>query len=287
VIQSDNKTAQAKNSVVSTFLAFLVAMGYFSTATLNFLVVGHTHEDVDRLFAMISLLVLRPKNWEARADMVKLITEAFRPMSTPKKEELIVEEVEHIRDFDIWLGGLGIQLHNAFVTRNGREASHAFTYKVRSDLTMAGVNSIPRRRQRIEQREEDVFAIVKGRMHMATTQPPVLALPHCLLSGVQGRQLPQVKQAWNMPVYRKKELEKLAERLDARSDEPCPKAADCIRKLLETPAAPPETAPVFEWLSQPARAREPVAKTSNQYSEHLPDTAWRLLASFRRSAVQA
>ena len=64
VIQSDNTTSQAKNSVVSVFLAYLVAKGYFSSATLNFLTVGHTHEDVDRLFAMIILLVLRPKLWE-------------------------------------------------------------------------------------------------------------------------------------------------------------------------------------------------------------------------------
>ena len=60
VIQSDNTTAQAQNFVVSVFLAYLVAKGYFSSATLNFLTVGHRHEDVDRLFAMILLLVCGP-----------------------------------------------------------------------------------------------------------------------------------------------------------------------------------------------------------------------------------
>ena len=43
VIQSDNTTAQAKNNVVSLFLAYLVARGKFLTATINFLTVGHTH----------------------------------------------------------------------------------------------------------------------------------------------------------------------------------------------------------------------------------------------------
>ena len=48
VIQSDNTTAQAKNSLVGQLLATLMASGKFETCTLNFLEVGHTHEDVDR-----------------------------------------------------------------------------------------------------------------------------------------------------------------------------------------------------------------------------------------------
>ena len=47
-IQSDNTTAQAKNSLVGQFLAHLVAAGHFDTCTLNFLPVGHTHEDIKR-----------------------------------------------------------------------------------------------------------------------------------------------------------------------------------------------------------------------------------------------
>lgn len=51
VIQSDNTVAQAKNQHVMLFLAWLVHKRYFMTATLNFMVVGHTHEDVGNRFA--------------------------------------------------------------------------------------------------------------------------------------------------------------------------------------------------------------------------------------------
>ena len=195
VIQSDNTTSQAKNSVVSVFLAYLVAKGYFSSATLNFLTVGHTHEDVDRLFAMILLLVLRPKLWETPEEMNALIEEALRPLTEAKKEELIVEEVRHIRDFDTWLGSMGVHLYNAFVTRRGIEASHAFTYKQRADLSAAEVDNMPRRRKRFDEHQEDVFAIVKGRMHMTKTQPPVLAVPHCLLALIPGKEPRDMKGA--------------------------------------------------------------------------------------------
>ena len=286
VIQSDNTTAQAKNSVVSVFLAYLVAMGYFTTATLNFLTVGHTHEDVDRLFAMILLLVLRPKLWETPEEMNALIEEALRPLSQGKKEELIVQEVQHIRDFDTWLGAMGVHLYNAFVTRNGREASHAFTYKTGADLSPTEVNNIPRMRRRFDEHQEDVFAIVKGRMHMTKTQPPVLAVPHCLLANIPGKEPRDIKGARDMPAARKKELLKLAEQLDSPSGERYEKAAAAIRERLEADA-PAEQAPKFESLSQQPGARMPLTHTSNQYYEHLPDTAWRLLASFRRSPAQA
>ena len=46
VIQSDNTVAQAKNQWVGIFLAWLVQSGYFISANLFFMVVGHTHEDI-------------------------------------------------------------------------------------------------------------------------------------------------------------------------------------------------------------------------------------------------
>ena len=178
-------------------------MGYFSSATLNFLTVGHTHEDVDRLFAMILLLVLRPKLWETPEEMNALFAEALRPLTEAKKEELIVEEVRHIRDFDGWLGAMGVHLHNAFVTRKGIEASHAFTYKVRADLSTAEVHNIPRKRKRFDEHQEDVFAIVKGRMLTTKTQPPVLAIPHCLLALMHGKEPKNMQATRDMPNDRK------------------------------------------------------------------------------------
>jgi hypothetical protein len=121
-------------------------------------------------------------------------------------------------------------------------------------------------------------------MHMVKTQTPVLALPHCLLSSVQGLQPPQVKQARTIEAPRRKELEKLADRLE-ESAEKYPRAAEVIRRRLAG-ISEEEEAPIFECLSHPVEARQPVATTSNQYYEHLPDTAWRLLASFRRVPAQ-
>ena len=46
VVQSDNTTAQAKNTDVAMFLAYLVFRYKSATTDLFFLMVGHTHEDM-------------------------------------------------------------------------------------------------------------------------------------------------------------------------------------------------------------------------------------------------
>ena len=281
VVQSDNTTAQTKNSLSSVFMAYLVAKGKFLTATLNFLTVGHTHEDVDRLFSLILLTVLQRQRWEVPADLVRLLQQGLRPHAESKNETLLVQEVQHIRDFDHWLDALGIRLHNAFVSRQGREASHSFTYKIRADLTPREMALLPRRGGRAaEDHTEDVFAIVKGRMHMTQSQPPLLALPHCRLSRVGDPCPAAVMPKHEVPAARIRELEKLASIFDDRHPTGYPQAAQCIRAMLAGGggAAPP----ALQWLSGAAAPRAVVAATTNQYYEHLPDSAWRLLATFRR-----
>ena len=98
-----------------------------------------------------------------------------------------------------------MHLYNAFVMRNGTEASHAFTYKVRADLSSTEVNNIPRKRKRFDEHQEGVFAVVKGRMHMTKTQPPVLAIPHCLLAQMPGQVPRCIKAARDMSKDRKKD----------------------------------------------------------------------------------
>lgn len=49
LIQSDNTVAQAKNKEVMAVCATWAMLKLFRTVTVNFLTVGHTHEDCDQL----------------------------------------------------------------------------------------------------------------------------------------------------------------------------------------------------------------------------------------------
>jgi hypothetical protein len=62
VLQLDNTSAENKNHTVMAYCAWLVATGVFETVQVRFLMVGHTHEDIDGYFGLLRrFLMLTPK----------------------------------------------------------------------------------------------------------------------------------------------------------------------------------------------------------------------------------
>lgn len=67
-LQLDNCGGENKNKFVFAFLAYLVQAGIFQEIHLSFLIVGHTHEDIDQMFSTISKWLTRkevvtPQEW--------------------------------------------------------------------------------------------------------------------------------------------------------------------------------------------------------------------------------
>ena len=60
-LQLDNTTKQCKSKYVFCFLALLVAWYLFTVVMLSFLMVGHTHEDIDQLFSRIATYLRKNK----------------------------------------------------------------------------------------------------------------------------------------------------------------------------------------------------------------------------------
>ncbi len=87
--------------------------------------------------------------------------EIMQPRIAARGEELVVETIEHVRDFGKWLAPLRIDLYNAFMNRHGIEAPHAFTYKMRRDLTWSEKVMMPPMYAYNEGEESDIFCCVK------------------------------------------------------------------------------------------------------------------------------
>ena len=65
----------AKNQFVLKFVALLVQRGIFKSATLFHLMVGHTHEDIDQLFALITALLKRKHDWQTPDEVLRHLAE--------------------------------------------------------------------------------------------------------------------------------------------------------------------------------------------------------------------
>jgi len=128
VVFSDNTVSQAKNELSCVFLAYLSA-SHWASVTLCFLIVGHTHEDVDQLFALVLAIIRRiPHGFQVPEDIVSFLHEHLQPKILSRGEELHTTFLRGVRSFDDWLSPLGLGLSGAFATRRGIESPHCFMF---------------------------------------------------------------------------------------------------------------------------------------------------------------
>ena len=294
VIQSDNTVAQAKNSLANCFLAHLVGTGKFVSCTLNFLMVGHTHEDVDQLFGFICKHIFRRHRWEVVEDLMGYLDAIVGPHVAQKAEECWVTKLDIVRDFDSWLAPQRVRLYGAFKTRDGFEAPHSFCYKRRVNLLSAERLQVEGQRSAVDSSRaaryagysdsnadpRDVFCCVKTYTRdRRLQQAPALVLPadRCAL-------VPTPAPTQALPVAISPERASNLEVLAALYEKEAYgyyRAARSLRALAN-PVAP--TLPPPGWLDEPPGfdAEGLLEPTDNPYFSHLPDTSWNLLVKFHR-----
>ncbi|KAL3687438.1 hypothetical protein R1sor_013747 [Riccia sorocarpa] len=97
LLQMDNSAKDNKNVHVLAFCSELVIRGIFETVEVNFLMVGHTHEDVDALFSKISMRTVNKDILTLPALMAEIWeSEAMHPVP------MLIEEVA---DYKSYVGG--------------------------------------------------------------------------------------------------------------------------------------------------------------------------------------
>ena len=97
-LQLDNSAKDNKNRYIMAFCSLLTARRVFKEVTVGFLIVGHTHEDINAHFSYLSKL-LKMKNTYVLADLMK----AF--MDSQKTTAFILELVQEVADFKKFLQG--------------------------------------------------------------------------------------------------------------------------------------------------------------------------------------
>ena len=75
-IQADNVSSN-KSKVLMGYLCHLVNLGVFSKVKVNFLLVGHTHENIDQHFSRFSI-ALRQRDCLTLDDLMKVATDSLQ-----------------------------------------------------------------------------------------------------------------------------------------------------------------------------------------------------------------
>ena len=277
VVQSDNTTAQAKNSEVNVFMAYLVVRYKFRTTHLMFLIVGHTHEDIDQLFGLVLQVVLRVVKFQTKGELVELLRTRMRHLIEGRGETLHVDVLEHVRDFHTWLAPLKVELYNCWGTRRGVEAPHAFSYKLRRDLDSHEAAAVETRRGC----GTDVMCCVKTYMHSPQLQQsPLVVLPRERYAAAALSAGPvAMVQRHKVSAQRKEELMDLARLLRGQPYN-MHRGADDLERFVAGPG--PASFPATPWLQAEAADWSMPAQPGTELTPHLPETSWPMRVRFKR-----
>ena len=119
-LQLDNFAKDNKNRYIMAFCSLLIARKIFKEVTVGFLVVSHTHEDINAYFSYLSKL-LKMKNTYVLANLMK----AF--MDSQKTTAFIPELVQEVADFKKFLYGYEYDGANKLI---GLGEMHLFKFYV-------------------------------------------------------------------------------------------------------------------------------------------------------------
>ena len=97
-VQLDNTTKENKNQYVEAYLSSLVTEGVFDVVVMTFLPVGHTHEDIDQRFSVVSRKLRREVVLSVQA-FKALLESLFKDDSRPPQVTL----VPYVWDFAAWV----------------------------------------------------------------------------------------------------------------------------------------------------------------------------------------
>ena len=90
-VQSDNTVKELKNSLSGSMLTSLISADYFDEAGHHHLPVGHTHEDIDGLFGLLSnILQTCGDSLQTPADMARIFESKVTPVFAERNEFLEV-----------------------------------------------------------------------------------------------------------------------------------------------------------------------------------------------------
>jgi hypothetical protein len=125
-LQLDNSTKENKNRFVMAFCSLLTARGIFKEVTVGFLVVGHTHEDIDGYFSYLSKLV-KQKNTYVLTDFMKAFMDSQKlAIFIPELVQEVANFKSYVRDFQHdgtnKLSGLGeMHLFKFYMEEDGED----------------------------------------------------------------------------------------------------------------------------------------------------------------------
>jgi len=198
ILAADNTPRESKNQIMLSFLAYLVSSGRFATTELQFLQVGHTHNELDQRFSTIATVLSRSPTLEDPEEFAHTIRQHIVP---PRNRTLMVELLDSTFDFQSWFATFDSAISGLTATHTQTETNHVWRCVPRSLLPLIGKDlDVATTREDwalAAESDADVVLLLKEFMHSdVLSQQPLLLLPHSLGESLLPANLKIMHRNW-------------------------------------------------------------------------------------------
>ena len=119
-LQLDNTCKDNKNKALMTYLSELVKMGVFKKVKCSFLYVGHTHEDIDQRFSVISRFLMD----NDVLTMEDFLSELRKLNNNDKEKKVTARALDWVYDYSEWARDVVDSRFSQFMKH------HVFRFKI-------------------------------------------------------------------------------------------------------------------------------------------------------------
>ena len=102
-VQGDNTCRENKNNITMKFMAGVVGFGRIVVGEQEYLITGHTHEDIDQLFGRLARFLLKQHRLEDPSAFVRAISRFMQDLGQTTEVWHQCVKLDHIRDWRGWL----------------------------------------------------------------------------------------------------------------------------------------------------------------------------------------
>jgi hypothetical protein len=183
-VQADNTTRESKNQYFLQFLSYLVASGKFDVSELQFLQVGHTHNEQDQRFSSVATSLSRAPTLEDPEEFAAWIRNHVKPA---RGREMHVEVLTGTRNFQSWMDGFGVQIQGLAATHAEPNTTHCWRICRRSLLPEVG--PVLETWDGSSNAADAVFMAKELLHHKQLSQQPLVLLPHVVAMGLDQQLL--------------------------------------------------------------------------------------------------
>ena len=174
-LQQDNTSRECKNQFIVKWAVKLVALGVFRWVSLNHLIKGHTHEDIDATFGQLTVR-LAARQFDDDQDVVSILLGFLGDLGieSTSRRASTVYKLDEAAEWTRWWSEIAIELSKL----TGPRAPHVFRVCLRSDLGgVADDVTVEPFPGNLDPCGGDVVVVVKEYMHSRSVHHMFTAWP--------------------------------------------------------------------------------------------------------------